>query len=186
MTRLAILQYPDPRLKTVAAPVENVQASETKTMIHDMLETLEKTEHCGGLAATQLDIKHPQQIFVFYDYDESDSEKRTPMVVINPKIIKTEGTVFEDEGCMSVHPDHIHAKITRPAFTTIEALDAQGNRIELTRGGYLAKLFVHEIDHLEGRVFIDHLKPLKRKMVDAKIKKVIKAKSERLNSGADK
>ncbi len=177
MTLLAILQYPDPRLKTVAAPVEDVHAPETKTMISDMLETLEKTEHCGGLAATQLDIAHPQQIFVFYDYDEAEPEKRTPMVVINPKIIKTEGAVLEEEGCMSVHPNHIQAKITRPAFTTIEALDSQGLRMELTRGGYLAKLFVHEIDHLQGKVFIDHLKPLKRKMVDEKIKKVLKLKS---------
>lgn len=178
MTILAVLEYPDPRLKTVGLPVTDVHASETKTMISDILETLENMKHCGGLAATQLDIKHPQQIFVFYDFNESEPEKRTPMVVINPKIVKTEGSVIEEEGCMSVHPNYIQAKVTRPAFTTIEALDEQGIQMELTRGGYLAKLFVHEIDHLQGKLYIDHLKPLKRKMVDVKVSKILKFKND--------
>lgn len=174
MSIYSILQYPNPRLKTVAPAVEDIHAPHVQTMIHNMLETLNHTEHCGGLAATQLDIEHPLRIFVYYDYENDDHSTQVARAIINPEIIKTEGEVFEEEGCMSVYPDHIHAAVTRPAFTTMKAMNEKGESIELTRGGYLAKLFIHEVDHLNGKVYIDHLKPLKRQLLDKKITKLRK------------
>lgn len=178
MSIYRILQYPDPRLKTVAPPVENINDEHVQTMIHSMYETLLNTEHCGGLAATQLDIKNPLRIFVFYDFDESDIENQTARIVVNPEIVKTEGEVFEPEGCMSVCPNNLHVPVKRPALTTMKAIDEHGNPIELTRGGYLAKLFVHEVDHLNGKVYIDHLKPVKRQMINKKIDKLLKKTSK--------
>ena len=175
MAILDILKYPDPRLKTKAPAVDDIKSAEVQSMIQDMLETLIQTEHCGGLAATQLDIKNPRRIFVYNDFDEANpSAGSKPLVIVNPEILETEGEVYEPEGCMSVYPNAIQALVKRPAKTTIRALDQFGTVLEITRTGYLAKLFQHEVDHLNGTVYIDHLKPLKRQMVDKKIEKVIK------------
>ncbi|PIQ43430.1 MAG: peptide deformylase [Gammaproteobacteria bacterium CG11_big_fil_rev_8_21_14_0_20_46_22] len=174
MSTYRILDYPDPRLKTVAQKVDDINAPHVQEMIHNMLETLENTDHCGGLAATQLDIEKPLRIFVYYDYENDDPSNQVARVIVNPEIVKTEGEVNEQEGCMSVYPDHIHAAVKRPALTTMKALNEKGETIELARGGYLAKLFIHEVDHLEGKVYIDHLKPLKRAMLDKKIAKLRK------------
>lgn len=172
MAILSILSYPDPRLKTVAEPVQDINDPTVQQMIDDMLETLLNTPHCGGLAATQLDIKDPKRIFVFYDFIEGTNSKEQATVIINPEIVSTEGEVFEAEGCMSVFPDYIGAEVKRPAKTHMKGLDRHGKPIEFTRTGYLAKNFMHEIDHLNGKLYIDHLKPLKRTMVDKKINKV--------------
>lgn len=174
MSILRILDYPDPRLKNQAKSVMNVSDVEVQTMIQNMLETLKNTEHCGGLAATQLDIKEPLQIFVYYDYENDNPENARPRVAVNPEIISTEGEVVEPEGCMSVYPDYIHASVKRPQQTTMRALDENGEIFELTRGGYLAKLFVHEVDHLQGQLYIDRLKPMKRSLLDKKIQKLRK------------
>lgn len=180
MTVLRILDYPDPRLKKVADKVDDVNAPEVQQMISDMLETLENTPQCGGLAATQLDIAEPKQIFVFYDFDADEPEKgQKATAVINPEIIATEGEVFEPEGCMSVYPDHVHAPVKRPAKTHMRALDPQGNEVEYIRTGYLAKNFMHETEHLNGKLYIDLLKPLKRSMVEKKIKKAKKLQQEK-------
>lgn len=173
MTVLKILEYPNPRLKTVAKRVDNVLDANVQKDIDDMLETLLHTPHCGGLAATQVDIQDPYRMFVFFDSEDQNAAKH----VINPEILETTGEVFEEEGCMSVYPNHIHASVKRPAQTKIKFIDRQGNPCELTRGGYLAKLFIHEIDHLNGKLYIDHLQPLKRKMTDKKIDKVLRLKN---------
>ncbi|MEM9243218.1 MAG: peptide deformylase [Pseudomonadota bacterium] len=170
MTLLKILNYPNPRLKTKAQTVEDVHNEKVQQMIADMLETLQNTPHCGGLAASQLDIAHPLRIFVFYDSEDSSSN---PTCIVNPEVIKTEGEVFEEEGCMSVYSDQILAKVKRPQRTTIKGLDTRGETIEMAREGYLAKLFVHECDHLDGKLYIDYLKPLKRKLIEKKIAKVV-------------
>jgi len=172
MAVLRILDYPDPRLRTVAKPLQDFTETRAQQMIDDMLETLNNTEHCGGLAATQLDIIDPYRIFVFYDFDEEKSTPPIATVAINPEIVATEGEVFEDEGCMSVYPDYIGAKVVRPAKTHMRAFDRKGNSFDIIRTGYLAKNFMHEIDHLNGKLYIDHLKPIKRNLVDGKIKKV--------------
>jgi peptide deformylase len=169
MTVLRILDYPDPRLKTVAPVVEDVHQPEIQQMIDDMLETLLKTPRCGGLAATQLDIAKPKRIFVFYDSNDSQSN---PTCVVNPEIISTTGEVFEEEGCMSVYCEEVSAKLKRPQRTKIKCINRDGQAMELERDGYLAKLFVHECDHLNGKLYIDYLLPLKRRMVDKKVTKL--------------
>lgn len=171
MTFLRTLMYPDPRLKTVAEPVEDIQDPHVQTMIADMMETLQGTERCGGFAATQLDIQNPKRIFVFWDFIEDGGEPPVARCVVNPEIIHMEGEVLEEEGCMSVYPDYIQAKVPRPAMTRIRALDPEGNPVEYTRTGYLAKLFQHEIDHLNGKLYIDYLKPVKRSLLNEKISK---------------
>jgi peptide deformylase len=171
MTILRVLDYPDPRLKTVAEPVTDINDPEVQQMISDMLETLENTPNCGGLAASQLDITNPKRIFVFYDFIESEGTPAVPTCVVNPEIVHAEGEVFEEEGCMSVYPNYIQAKVMRPAMTHMRALDRHGKPVEYIRSGYLAKNFMHEIDHLNGKLYIDHLKPVKRTMVNGKIAK---------------
>jgi peptide deformylase len=179
MTILRILDYPDPRLKTVAEAVVDINDPEVQQMISDMLETLENTPNCGGLAATQLDIKNPKRIFVFYDFIESEGTPAVPTCVVNPEIVHIEGEVFEEEGCMSVYPDYIQAKVTRPAITHMRAMDRHGKPVEYIRSGYLAKNFMHEIDHLNGKLYIDHLKPVKRTLVNGKITKAKRLKEKR-------
>lgn len=169
MTTLRILDYPDPRLKKVAKPVTDFSDANVQRDLDDLLETMANTKHCGGLAATQVDIKDPYRMFVFYDADDSKSDA---VYIINPEIVEMTGQVDEEEGCMSVYPQYIHAHVHRPAETTIKGFDREGKPVEMTRDGYLAKLFVHEVDHLNGMVYIDHLTPLKRKMIDKKIKKI--------------
>ncbi|MCP4474138.1 MAG: peptide deformylase [Gammaproteobacteria bacterium] len=175
MALLRILNYPDPRLKTIAPAVEDIHDPTVQQMIADMLETLKNTPHCGGLAATQLDIKAPQRIFVFYD--SNDRALADAVCVVNPEIIAMEGEVHEPEGCMSVYCEHITAAIKRPARTRIRALSPDGKTIELERDGYLAKLFEHEIDHLNGKLYIDHLgmTSMKRRLIERKVAKVKRA-----------
>jgi peptide deformylase len=181
MTILRILDYPDPRLKICAPAVENINDPGVQKTIDDMLETLANTPHCGGLAATQLDIAEPKRIFVFYDFDEADSAKvAVATVAINPEILATEGEIYEEEGCMSVYPDAIQAKVIRPEKTQMRALNRYGEMIEYIRSGYLAKNFMHEVDHLNGKLYIDYLKPLKRSLIDDKIIKKQRALAKKM------
>lgn len=175
-TVLTILDYPDPRLKLVAKLIEDVCQPVFQRAFDDMLETLQKTPHCGGLAWSQLDIPYlpdPYRAFVFYDANESQSN---PTCIINPEIVETSGEVFEEEGCMSVFCDQVSAKVKRPQWTKIRGIDREGQPIVFERDGYLAKLFVHECDHLNGKLYIDYLLPLKRRMVDRKVAKVRRQK----------
>ncbi len=169
MTILRILDYPDPRLKKVAKPVTDFNDENVQRDLDDLLETMNNTKHCGGLAATQVDIKDPYRMFVFFDSDDSKSK---PAYIINPEIVEMVGEVDEEEGCMSVYPQYVHANVKRPEKTTIKGFDRKGKPVEMTRDGYVAKLFVHEVDHLNGKIYIDHLSSLKRKLIDKKITKV--------------
>lgn len=169
MAILAILDYPNQRLTKAAPVVDDVHQSEIQQMVDDMLETLLNTPRCGGLAATQLDIVKPKRIFVFYDSNDS---QKNPTCVINPEIVETSGEVFEEEGCMSVYSEQLSAKVKRPKRTKIKGLDRHGQVIEMEREGYLAKLFVHECDHLDGKLYIDYLLPLKRRLLDKKVSKL--------------
>ncbi|MBN2689572.1 MAG: peptide deformylase [Gammaproteobacteria bacterium] len=170
MALLKILQYPDPRLKRKAVPVKDVHDPEIQRIIDDMFKTMYAKKHCAGLSSTQLDLEIPWAITVI---DESADNKQ-PMCLINPEIISTEGTATYSEACMSVYPSEISAKVTRPEKVTFRALDHNGDKIEMTAEGFFAICFQHEFDHLNGKLFIDHLSPLKRKLVDKKIKKVRK------------
>ena len=169
MALLPILSYPDPRLRTIAAPVAAVD-DEIKTLIKDMTETMYDADGIG-LAATQVD-RHIQLIVM--DLSEN---KDTPMVFINPKItpLVDEKQPYE-EGCLSV-PD-VYDKVERPNKVRIEALDENGERIDKEVEGLLAVCIQHEMDHLNGVVFVDYLSRLKQTRARDKVKKVLKIREK--------
>jgi peptide deformylase len=166
---VAILNYPNPRLHKKAEPVTDVMAPEIQQIIQEMFTTLAKTENCAGLAATQLDFAHPKAITVLNDYS---ADGKQPRCLINPVIIAAEGEVIEEEGCMSVYSRHIHAPVKRAAKITVKALDQYGNPLEYIAEGYVAKLIQHEVDHLNGMVYLQRLSALKRARIEEQIKKL--------------
>lgn len=168
MAMIKILQYPDPHLRIKTKPVTDVKDPRLQKIIDDMLETLYKTENCAGLAATQLDIPEPVPRITVIDVSD---RKNQPLVLINPEIIATEGEHSEMEGCMSVYPDEIHGIVTRGAKVKVKALDRNGKAFEIEGTGIMAKCLQHEIDHLDGIVYIYRLSALKRERIEKKIKK---------------
>ena len=171
MAILDILQYPDARLRRKAPSVEDIKTSAIQKMIDDMLETQHNTEHCAGLSATQLDIKDPKRITVI---DESPDNKQ-PFCLINPVIVHTEGESQYPEGCMSIYADYnIYGTIKRADKITFTALDRDGNQLEICAEGFFSRCVQHEIDHLDGILFLDRLSSLKRKLLDKKIVKIRK------------
>lgn len=167
MTILTILEYPDPRLKTVARRVE-VFDERIQKIIDDMFETHYATENCAALAATQLDIVGPPFITVI----DFSAEKNQPLCLVNAEIIEREGEHTEVEGCMSVYPSAIQDKVTRAEKIKVKALDRDGKPIEFSADGFMAKCIQHELDHLNGKVYLDHLSKLKRQLIEKKIAKV--------------
>lgn len=170
MAIISILQYPDSRLKIKATKVEDAQNAKIQKIIDDMLETLGNTENCAALAATQLDIPNPPSITVV----NQENPKLKPLCLINPEIIDKESECTEKEGCMSVYPDHIHAPVKRAKKVKVRALDRQGKTIVIEAEGFMARCLQHEIDHLNGTVYIDHISNLRRKLIDRKVKKLKK------------
>ena len=161
MATLDILQYPDPRLRHRAAPVEAVDA-EVRALVDDLLETMYAAPGIG-LAATQVGID--RRIAVI---DVSDA-KDEPLVLINPEITASEGSQIAEEGCLSI-PD-VYDKVRRAEQVTLRALDREGAPWECQAEGLLAVCIQHELDHLDGRLFIDHLSLLKRQRIDKRIAK---------------
>ncbi len=166
MAFLPILEFPDPRLRTVAVPVDpaRVAAPEFQTLLDDMFETMYAAPGIG-LAASQVDV---HQRFMVIDVSE---EKDQPLVFINPEITERSGEQVCQEGCLSV--PGIFADVTRANAITVKALDRNGESFELQVDDLLAVCVQHEIDHLQGKLFVDYLSPLKREMVR---KKLLKAK----------
>lgn len=166
MALLPILNFPDPRLRTKAKPVEVVD-DQIRTLAADMLETMYAAPGIG-LAASQVD-RHIELIVM-----DLSEEKNQPMVFINPKITPlTEDTQPYEEGCLSV--PQIFDKVERPARVKIEALDLDGKPFTLEADGLLAVCIQHEMDHLDGKLFVDYLSPLKRQRIREKL-----AKAERI------
>jgi len=162
-----IVLYPDPILLTPTDPVERV-GDEVKTLVQDMVETMYAAPGIG-LAANQVGIG--KRVCVV---DLSVGEKAGDLkVFINPRIVDTSGSDTAEEGCLSF-PD-IHLDIERPFVATVEATDLEGRTFRLTAEGLLARAMQHEIEHLEGRVFLMNLSPLKRELLKRQIKKRIKA-----------
>src|SRR5205823_13273562 len=158
MAHLNILEYPDPRLKKVAAPVAAVTADIQK-LVRDMAETMYAAPGVG-LAATQVDV-HKRVIVI--DISETKDDLK---VFINPEIVYAEGDAECEEGCLSV-PGY-YDKVTRAAKITVRALDQHGTPFELTTEGLLAVCVQHEMDHLIGKVFVEYLSPLKRARLASK------------------
>jgi peptide deformylase len=161
MAILDVLQYPDPRLNEPAQRVEKIDAG-TRKLIDDMAETMYAAPGIG-LAATQVDV-HKQIIVIDVSEDRSDLR-----VFINPEITRREGTAVNQEGCLSVAG--IFDNVERAESVTVTALDRNGSRFTLNASGMLAACIQHEMDHLEGKVFIDYLSELKQNRIRAKLKK---------------
>ncbi|MEO6746815.1 MAG: peptide deformylase [Caldimonas sp.] len=162
MAKLNILRYPDPRLHTVARPVENVDET-VRQLVDDMLESMYAAEGVG-LAATQVDV-HRRVIVI----DTSDARDQ-PHVLINPELVaRSDEMILGDEGCLSV--PEIYDKVPRHARVTVRALNRAGATYDLEADGLLAVCIQHEMDHLMGKVFVEYLSPLKRNRIRTKMLK---------------
>ncbi|MES2987272.1 MAG: peptide deformylase [Pseudomonadota bacterium] len=173
MALLEILEVPDPRLRTISTPVDEV-TDELRTLIDDMFDTMYDAPGIG-LAAIQVGV--PKRIVVMDLQEQEDEEGkpiREPRVFINPEILDPaeEQSVYQ-EGCLSV-PDQF-ADVERPARCRVKWLDEKGAAHDEIFEGILATCIQHEMDHLEGIVFIDHLSRLKRDMIMKKLNKARKA-----------
>jgi len=168
MAILDILHFPDPNLRKKARPVETIDAS-IKTLASDMLETMYK-EGGIGLAATQVNV---QKRVVVIDLSELRNE---PMYLINPEIISSEGVEQMQEGCLSV-PDY-YDLVERAEKVSFRYLNLAGEAKEINADGLLAVCIQHEIDHLDGKLFIDYLSPLKRQRLRKKLEKQDKLQAQ--------
>ena len=161
MALLPILRFPDPRLRKVAAPVTNVDDS-IRTLAQDMAETMYEAPGIG-LAATQVDV-HRQVIVI-----DVSEEKNQLLVLVNPEIVADEGACVGEEGCLSV--PGVYDKVERAERVTVRYLDLDGAPQTLEAEGLLAVCIQHEIDHLQGKVFVDHLSQLKQLRIKNKLAK---------------
>lgn len=167
MAILNILEFPDTRLRTKAKPVAHVNDS-VRRLVNNMLETMYAAPGIG-LAATQVDV-HKQVVVM-----DLSEDKTEPLVFINPVIIEQNAIDVMQEGCLSV-PD-IFADVKRAHHLKVKALDSSGNEFELEARDLLAVCIQHEMDHLQGKLFVDYLSPLKREMVKKKLLKRQKQKA---------
>lgn len=166
----SILTAPDPRLKVVSEPVAKVDG-EIRTLVDDMIETMYGADGIG-LAAIQVGVA--KRVLVM-DIDQKDG-KKNPKAYINPKILwASEELVTFEEGCLSV--PEIWDEVERPAKIRAEYLDRDGKRHEIEAEGLLATCLQHEMDHLNGVLFVDHLSKLKRSMAMKKLQKAKKLKA---------
>ena len=164
MTILNILKYPDERLYKVAREVKVVN-KEIKTLISDMAETMYEAPGIG-LAATQVDF---HQRIIIIDISE---DKKNLLVLINPILLESKGEEFNQEGCLSV--PEVFEKVKRAEWIKISAIDINGKKFELEADGLLAVCIQHEMDHLEGKVFVDYLSNLKKNRIKKKLIKMDK------------
>jgi peptide deformylase len=163
MAVLEILEFPDPRLRTKARPVAQVTDA-TRRLIDDMFETMYKAPGIG-LAATQVNV-HERVLVI--DVSEQRNE---PLVFINPEITVLEADLGEyDEGCLSV--PGFYETVRRPSRVRVSAMDRDGKSFTRDLDGLLAICLQHEIDHLEGKLFVDYLSPLKRQLIRRKLEKL--------------
>jgi len=165
MALLEILHFPDPRLRLKAKPVAQVD-DQVRQMVKDMFETMYDAPGIG-LAATQVNI---QLEVIVIDVSENNDE---PLCLINPKIVAQDGTEEMEEGCLSV--PGFYESVTRAGSVKIQALNKDGDTFELTADGLLAVCIQHEMDHLQGKLFVDYLSPLKRQRIKKKLEKLEKS-----------
>ncbi len=161
MAKLRILEFPDPRLRKKAAPVEVVDAT-LRQLIDDMFETMYEAPGIG-LAATQVDV-HRRLLVA-----DVSQEKDAPQVLINPEILEKNGAAITEEGCLSV-PGYFE-EIERAEHIKVRYLDRDGNEQESEFEGLLAVCVQHEMDHLEGKLFVDYLSEVKRQRIRRRLKK---------------
>jgi peptide deformylase len=156
-----ILHFPDPRLRMAAKPVEAVDAA-VRQLVDDMFETMYQAPGIG-LAAPQVNMARR---VITIDISE---ERNQPLCLINPEILESRGEETMEEGCLSV-PEY-YDQVTRAEWIRVRALDREGNDFELEADGLLAVCIQHEIDHLDGKLFVDYLSSLKRQRLKKKLQK---------------
>jgi peptide deformylase len=161
MAKLKILEFPDPRLRTRASPVEIVD-DELRTLVDDLFETMYAAPGIG-LAATQVDV-HKRLLVT-----DVSPDKTEPHVLINPQIIEKDGEAITEEGCLSV-PGY-YEEVTRAEHIRVRFLDRDGNAAEMEAEGLLAVCIQHEMDHLDGKLFVDYLSEAKRQRIRKRIQK---------------
>lgn len=168
MALLPILEFPDPRLRTIAKPVEVVDDS-IRQLVDDMFETMYDAPGVG-LAASQVNV-HKRVVVIDVSEDKSQ-----PLVFINPEIeVLDELLLPYDEGCLSV-PGY-YETVERPEHIRVKALDRDGKSFEMQPDGLLAVCIQHELDHLNGKLFVDYISPFKRTRIRAKLEKKHKAEA---------
>ena len=165
MAVLPILEFPDPRLRTRAEPVVAPDA-ELRQFVDDMFETMYAANGVG-LAATQVNVH--RRVLVA---DMSDDHQQ-PLALVNPVILETEGSQVYQEGCLSF--PGLYADVTRALKVRVKALDVHGKELVVEAEGPLAVCIQHEMDHLDGKLFVDYLSPLKREMVKRRLAKARRA-----------
>jgi len=161
---MTILEFPDARLRTKAAPIKNVSDA-IATLADQMLATMYEAPGIG-LAATQVNV---HQRLLVCDVSE---DKSAPLVLINPKIVEGHGSTETQEGCLSV--PGFYETVVRPEQILVEAVNRAGEPFQLEADGLLAVCIQHEIDHLDGKLFVDYLSPTKRQMIRKKLLKLQK------------
>ena len=164
MSILTILEFPDKRLRSVAQEVAQVD-EQIKILVDDMLETMYAAKGVG-LAATQVNV---QKRVIVMDISE---DKNEPICLINPEIVETGGTEESEEGCLSV--PGFFEKVSRAETITVKALNRDGESFELEARDLLAVCIQHEMDHLQGKLFVDYLSAFKRNRIKAKLEKIHK------------
>jgi len=168
MAILDILEFPDPRLRTVAKPVTEVD-DKIRQLIDDMFETMYEAPGIG-LAATQVNV-HLRVVVIDVSEDRSQ-----PMVFINPEVSVLDEELHEyDEGCLSV--PGFYETVVRPEHVRVSALDRNGEAFTLEPEGLLAVCIQHELDHLNGKLFVDYVSPIKRQRIRKKLEKKHRAEA---------
>jgi peptide deformylase len=162
MAILSILHFPDPRLRTRAAPVTHVD-DKIRRLVDDMFDTMYDAPGIG-LAATQ--VNEHQRVIVI----DVSEERNDPRVFINPEILSRDGAEQMDEGCLSV--PGVYETVERAERVQVRALNRDGQPFELDTDGLLAVCIQHEMDHLEGKLFVDYLSSLKRERIRKKLEKL--------------
>jgi len=161
MAKLKILEFPDRRLRTKATPVGTVDDA-LRVLIEDMFETMYEAPGIG-LAATQVDV-HKRLLVT-----DISTDKNEPYVLINPEILEKDGVTVTDEGCLSV-PGY-YEEVERAEHIRVRFLDRNGGETEMEADGLLAVCIQHEIDHLDGKLFVDYLSEAKRLRIRKKLEK---------------
>ncbi len=156
-----VIYLPDARLRNKNAPIETFDG-ELDELISDMFETMYHTKGIG-LAAPQIGVNLQLSVI------DVEGDKKNQYVLANPKIIKSEGEILRQEGCLSV--PGAYDSVMRAETVTIQAQDQTGKPFEMTADGLLGHCFQHEIDHLNGKLFVDYLSPIKRSMAQKKLNK---------------
>ncbi|WP_086934375.1 peptide deformylase [Agarilytica rhodophyticola] len=168
MALLPILEFPDPRLRTVAKPVANVD-DDIRKLVDDMFETMYEAPGIG-LAASQVNV-HKQVIVI-----DVSEERNEPLVFINPKIEVLDANLFDyEEGCLSI--PGFYESVSRPEHVRVTALNRDGTEFTIEPEGLLAVCIQHEMDHLQGKLFVDYISNMKRQRIRKKLEKQHKAKA---------